>query len=217
MSFIRNDLFEVLDPDFTKRLHEKYNYCVVAYVRLRLKADYEGKASHRAAALHGMEEIILHMKKYFEELDKRLQEDFKDDPAYKEHDYSFDENIDEAKLIGSSYPLELFFARSNDVLSEPRFAHNQNKYRINPDYIYHLYVDAFCQPPYFSNISHIKDWDDVNSELFPCREKLEIYSWNDNWYDYFFGSGKEWWGCFYWTVYDRETKIFTIVAASTTD
>lgn len=212
MSFIRNDLFEVLDPDFTKRLHEKYDYCVVEYVRLHLKADYEGEESHRAAALHGMEQIIAHIKKYFEELKERLQEQFKDDPAYKEHDYSFDESINEAKLIGEPYPLELFFAPSSDVLSEPRFAHNQNKYIINPEY-----VNAFCLPPYFVSVSHIKDWDDVNSELFPRREKLEIYSWNDDWQDYFFSSGKEWWGCFYWTVYDPETKVFTIVAASTTD
>jgi hypothetical protein len=50
----------------------------------------------------------------------------------------------------------------------------------------------------------------------PDFSKYEIYSWSDDWSNYF-DAGKEWWGCFYWTLLDPENKTVTVIGASTTD
>ncbi|OSZ78942.1 hypothetical protein CAP35_12045 [Chitinophagaceae bacterium IBVUCB1] len=46
--------------------------------------------------------------------------------------------------------------------------------------------------------------------------KYIIYKWSDDWSNYF-DVGKEWWGTFFWTLYDKTTNHITVIAASTTD
>ena len=45
---------------------------------------------------------------------------------------------------------------------------------------------------------------------------LIIYKWSDDWSNYF-TSGKEWWGAFFWTIFDNNKKTVTVIGASTTD
>ena len=45
---------------------------------------------------------------------------------------------------------------------------------------------------------------------------LVIYEWSDDWSNYF-DSGKEWWGAFFWTVYDTRRQRITVIGASATD
>ena len=47
-------------------------------------------------------------------------------------------------------------------------------------------------------------------------ERLVIYEWSDDW-SVFFDEGKEWWGCYFWTVYNPVTKNIIVLGASTTD
>ncbi|MCB9616629.1 MAG: hypothetical protein H6722_29690 [Sandaracinus sp.] len=47
-------------------------------------------------------------------------------------------------------------------------------------------------------------------------EHLTILRWPTDWSTYF-DAGKEWWGCFCWTIEDRRHDWVTAVAASTTD
>ncbi|UXN02587.1 hypothetical protein [Bartonella sp. HY406] len=209
MSFLRYDLFELLDPDFTKRLHKKYTYCEVDYVHLHLKGDYEGEVSHRAAALHAMEEILKRQTRYFEQ--------FIHHPLYMDHDFRFDDRIDETKLIGAPYSVERFFSQPDQLVFEHLNEYGRPTCWSYPNCDYEQYIYAFCLTPHCPTNPSDEDWRAVNRELFPNREGLEIYSWNDDWQEFYFSNGKEWWGCFYWTVYDPLTKVFTIVAASTTD
>lgn len=46
--------------------------------------------------------------------------------------------------------------------------------------------------------------------------KYEIYTWSDDWSNYF-DAGKEWWGCFYWTLLNPGNNTVTVLGASTTD
>ncbi|MGY3777087.1 hypothetical protein [Isobaculum melis] len=61
-----------------------------------------------------------------------------------------------------------------------------------------------------------EDFRTINQLLFPNQQNLIIYRWNDDWSDYF-DAGKEWWGTFYWTIYDPSTNRMTVIGASTTD
>ncbi|MCC6463424.1 MAG: hypothetical protein IT260_23335 [Saprospiraceae bacterium] len=45
---------------------------------------------------------------------------------------------------------------------------------------------------------------------------LVIHQWSDDWSNYF-DSGKEWWGAFFWTVYDTQRQEITVIGASATD
>ncbi len=45
---------------------------------------------------------------------------------------------------------------------------------------------------------------------------LEIYEWSDNWSNYF-DAGKEWWGTFYWTIFNKNNRTITVIGGSTTD
>lgn len=43
-----------------------------------------------------------------------------------------------------------------------------------------------------------------------------IYKWNDDWSN-FFDPGKEWWGTFYWTVYNRANNTMIVLTSSETE
>lgn len=64
----------------------------------------------------------------------------------------------------------------------------------------------------------IEDFSKLNHLLFPVqfRKDLEIYSWNDNFSNYF-DDGKEWWETAMWSIYDKWMKRFVIIGASLTD
>ena len=90
------------------------------------------------------------------------------------------------------------------------------------------YRHAFLEPPYGSDLTK-EDFIHVNNVLFPNTENIEIYDWcsdidwhssppywENKWSDYF-DYGLEWWGAYFWTIYDKNDNIFIIIAASTTD
>jgi hypothetical protein len=45
---------------------------------------------------------------------------------------------------------------------------------------------------------------------------LIIFKWSDDWSNYF-TAGQEWWGAFFWTIYDKNKKSIIVIGASTTD
>jgi hypothetical protein len=49
-----------------------------------------------------------------------------------------------------------------------------------------------------------------------AKDKVTIYRWSDEWSNYF-DAGKEWWGTFYWTIYNSETNTIIVIGASATD
>lgn len=77
------------------------------------------------------------------------------------------------------------------------------------------YWYAFLEPP-GGNSYLTSDFAEFNDALFPNRQAVEVFRWNDNFSDYF-EPGKEWWGTGLWSVYDKSTGIIVIIGASTTD
>lgn len=118
---------------------------------------------------------------------------------------------DAALAAAVPYPSEKFLARPDDpyYIDKPKVTSRA----IDPED--GKYACAFLEPPY-GNKFVVKDWERLNSLLFSSPGNLEIYKWTDNWSNYF-DDGKEWWGTFFWTVYDRGHGYFVAVAASSTD
>lgn len=75
----------------------------------------------------------------------------------------------------------------------------------------------------------VDDFFHVNNMLFSNISNLEIYDWctgigwkmqNAYWehkWSNYFDYGLEWWGVVFWTVYDKMTNMFVVIAASSTD
>lgn len=48
------------------------------------------------------------------------------------------------------------------------------------------------------------------------RDVFEIFRWSDDWSNYF-DAGKEWWGTYFWTVYNKQNNTIIVLGASATD
>ncbi len=78
------------------------------------------------------------------------------------------------------------------------------------------YRKAFICPPY-GTLYTDKDFDKVNSALFPKgTSELEVFEWTTDWSEYF-DDGNEWWGTLCLTVHDRSLDRFAVILASATD
>ncbi|WP_165006451.1 MULTISPECIES: hypothetical protein [unclassified Enterococcus] len=51
----------------------------------------------------------------------------------------------------------------------------------------------------------------INEQLFLEKDQLEIYCWDTSFTNYYNG-GREWWGAYLWTVYDRKRSRFTVIS-----
>lgn len=56
-----------------------------------------------------------------------------------------------------------------------------------------------------------KDFIQLNNHIFENRAKLIIYQWNNTWSDYFSYIKKMSGAAYLWTVYDEESKKFTVL------
>lgn len=68
----------------------------------------------------------------------------------------------------------------------------------------------------YGNILLLKDWEELKDILFPNRDNLTIYTWNTEWSNYF-DDGLEWWGAYFWTIFDSVLNTFIVIGASTSD
>lgn len=62
--------------------------------------------------------------------------------------------------------------------------------------------------------SYLKNLLGINS--LQNTNHLIIYKWSDDWSNYF-TAGKEWWGTFFWTIFDNDRRTIIVIGASTTD
>jgi hypothetical protein len=89
------------------------------------------------------------------------------------------------------------------------------------DYVTQGYTDAFLRPPYpfggsLTNFEIGSFFLEFNSTILGDLDTMLIYEWSTEFSDYF-EDGKEWWGSFFWTVYNAEKDWFVSILASTTD
>ena len=80
---------------------------------------------------------------------------------------------------------------------------------------------AFFQPPYSfmitkSNFEKGNFFLDFCRLLFTDISQIEVYKWSTDSSNYF-DIGKEWWGSFFWTVYNPYWDRYIGILASTTD
>lgn len=83
------------------------------------------------------------------------------------------------------------------------------------------FADSFLEPPHSLSIGkNIREkglyFMDFITYFFSDLYQLEIYKWSIDCSDYF-DMGKEWWGSFFWTVYNPIKKNYIGIIASTTD
>ncbi|NME68525.1 hypothetical protein [Flammeovirga aprica] len=86
----------------------------------------------------------------------------------------------------------------------------------NSDFIY-----AFMEPPFSIQIGKtIKEQGEYLIEfmnyIFSDLKKIEIMKWSTD-YSPYFDAGKEWWGTFFWTVYNPEKDWYIGICGSSTD
>jgi len=96
---------------------------------------------------------------------------------------------------------------------------------------------ALLEPPYNLSIKINAEWNTYNyyeiktikyTEVYKSfiknllcitnlnQDEIKIFEWSDNWSD-FFDDGKEWWGTFYWTIYNKRNNTIIVLGASSTD
>ena len=119
---------------------------------------------------------------------------------------------DETLPVAVPYSTEQFFTMPKDGFWLRK---SHSAFLLNEVAEYAEYAYSFLEPPH-GNSCLISDWEELNIALFSSPENLEIYRWSTDWSNYF-EAGLEWWGAFYWTVYDRLSNFFVVIGGSTTD
>lgn len=197
---------EILEHPAYKRI-ERLEGMVLNYVIWEGDKNYIGEESHKQAAIEAMRIIAkrcddwaLNKMRNDPNCIKRTREDFRTI------------NIYENKIQGKLYSNKQFFARPEDLyyIDKPKL-----KSRSWSTEQYSAYAYSFLEPPY-GNILLLKDWEELNDILFPNRDNITIYTWNTEWSNYF-EDGLEWWGAYFWTVYDNVLNTFVVIGASSTD
>lgn len=93
----------------------------------------------------------------------------------------------------------------------------RNKYPENKGY----FIYALMEPPYslqlereiFKRGEYLLAFIDY---FFDDLNQLTIYAWDTD-CNPIFNSGKEWWGCYFWTIYNPTKKWYIGIVASETD
>jgi len=83
------------------------------------------------------------------------------------------------------------------------------------------FIYALMEPPYSIRIgNNIQEKGDFvmqfMNEIFDDLNQLIIYKWSTD-SSSIFDAGKEWWGCYFWTVFNPKKKIYIGILGSSTD
>lgn len=179
---------EITENRIYDLLKDKYNRVCCDYVILSSDDEYRGFDTHQKAVVTA-----------FEILDSR----------YSSFGLCID--IEKDKMTAVRISVEEFL----EVPSEDHFAEKEKQYRSytvsEPIPYWYAFLDTPNGTPYLN-----ADFLEFNDILFPDRDNIEIYRWNDDFSSYF-DDGKEWWGTGLWSIYDIKTGVFVIIGASFTD
>lgn len=117
--------------------------------------------------------------------------------------------------IGEKISFNQFIGEGLDIDTLTTTGSNLFHQNSNKGLIYAL----FCDPHSSGNIIGEK-YDNLIRKFFSAflssKENYIIYQLSNDWSNYF-DAGKEWWGTFFWTLYDKTTNQITVIAASITD
>lgn len=148
--------------------------------------DYEEDSSHQQAAIQLVK--FANQKKRYPMITWNKQEHL--DNRIQEY------TINPTRMTARRLSHEVFFS----IYREPKRPFISN------------YAYAFFQMSsnYLGKVDHFIQMNDI---LFPDKEQLIIYEWNNTWSDYFH-YGRQHRGAFIWTIYDPKRNKFTVINAS---
>jgi len=118
---------------------------------------------------------------------------------------------------GLGFYSDYYYYDDNEAVAEP--------VQITPEhyneFVTQAYADAFLNPPYrfggnMTNFEIGSFFLDFNQLIFGDITRVSVYSWPTDCSDYFI-DGKEWWGSFFWTVYNPSSDWFVGIRVSATD
>lgn len=183
-------MIELQGHKIYQMLKEKYDECYLDYVILQSDEAYIGYETHKKAVVSA-----------FDILNERN----------KQRTFPVQLSMQEDKMMGQKMDVEEFLALPDDPYYIDRPEGNRAFGIPCPT----PYWYAFLEPPYGNEYVN-EDFIQFNNVLFPFKESLEVYRWNDDFSNYF-DDGKEWWGTGCWSAYDPVTQCFVIILASLTD
>ncbi|MFK8283709.1 hypothetical protein [Capnocytophaga canis] len=127
--------------------------------------------------------------------------------------WQYDITTQKLLVRGQKYFLNNYFFHDTIESSEnivKTFTHLPDGFAyavLNPPHSLQVGKNIFEKGSYFL---------DFCQTLFTDIERLEIYQWSDDTSN-FFDAGKEWWGTFFYTVYNPIENIYIGIVASSTD
>lgn len=186
---------ELKDHKAYELLKYRYGECLLDYVILYEDIPYLEEKSHKQAVIKAFE-ILNTRERIGNRYNKKGELQY-----YVIPDKMSSRRIDIDEFL--SLPEDSYY------YSKPQ----GNRCHSIPSEISYWY--AFLEPPYGNNYL-VKDFENINRTLFPFKDSIEVYRWNDDFSNYF-EDGKEWWGTGCWSVYDKTTQIYTVIVASLTD
>lgn len=182
---------ELKEHKIYEMLHNRFNYISLDYVILLSEEEYKGVETHKKAVIEAFH--ILNTRNAF-----GINDDLK-------------VTVEQEKMSASLCSIEELLQLPEDDYynSRPKV----NRFFTIPEPTPYWY--AFLEPPY--GVPYLtSDFVEFNDVLFPFKENMEVYRWNDDFSNYF-DDGKEWWGTGLWSAYDKTTGVFVIIGASQTD
>lgn len=193
-----------------------------------LKVNGYTKHLHKFAAMYGIQLIALKHTNELYYLNKEKEEL----PYHVLVNYS----VNLQKMKGKEISLEKFlgphfhFDKKEIILRGSKNKDFLNQYFLGlstekQDNVIHIdnigngYCYAFAEPPYNMR-SKAKTYHvfwNIDKLLFNIFvDELEIYEWSNDWSN-FFEQEKEWWGTFYWTIFNKTKNIMIVIAGSSSD
>lgn len=181
-------MVEVVEHGAYELLRNKFERVCLDYVILLSDGVYEGIESHKKAVIEAFQ--ILNQR--FADIDLHI--DFNAEQMSAQQD-----SIDHLLNL----PPE--------SISAVKTKNNRSYSVVHPI----PYWYAFLEPPQGTPYTQ-SDFIAFHDTLFPNKNGLEVYRWNDDFSNYF-DEGKEWWGTGLWTVYDKNAGMFVVIGASLSD
>ena len=122
--------------------------------------------------------------------------------------------------VNAYFPFDTIEKSENSIDMQARINAFTKKYGIErksgAGFLY-----ALLEPPYRlqleENITKRGQFFlDISAVLFDELKDLEVYTWSTD-CSKIFDAGKEWWGCFFWTVYNPAKDMYIGIIGSSTD
>jgi hypothetical protein len=125
--------------------------------------------------------------------------------------------VEHNNTLNSYFLYDQLEILQNAIAIDKRFEEHNHKYPGSSN----GFTYAFLEPPYgFGRNKTIHDkglfFLSAIEQLFSTIESIEIYTWSTDCSPYF-DLGNEWWGSFFYTIYNPTKDIYIGILASTSD